>query len=330
VTPGVPADLVAALDRLSEGVSRAELAQRASAISETYRAGGGSAIIKNETDALAYALVRMPATLAAVAACLAALQTARPDFAPQSMIDVGAGPGTATWAASDAFPSLEKFALADTNENLRALALTLMRGNGRLRRSDYRLGGARAFLNGAADADLVVASYVVGELDEAERTALVDLMWQRSRDALLIVEPGTPAGYARIIALRAQLIAEGAHVIAPCPHDSGCPLLAPDWCHFAQRLPRSRAHKQVKGADVPFEDEKFSYVVLSRVAADKRLARVLSPPSQSKAAIAAKLCTANGLVLETVQRRDKDAYAKARRWRWGDAVASWRTSNASD
>ena len=41
-------------------------------------------------------------------------------------------------------------------------------------------------------------------------------------------------------------------------------LLAPDWCHFTQRLPRSRAHKQIKEADVPFEDEKFSYVALTR------------------------------------------------------------------
>ena len=27
-------------------------------------------------------------------------------------------------------------------------------------------------------------------------------MWAKTRDTLLVVEPGTPAGYARIIALR--------------------------------------------------------------------------------------------------------------------------------
>ena len=42
---------------------------------------------------------------------------------------------------------------------------------------------------------------------------------------------------------------------------------APDWCHFTQRLPRSRAHKQIKGAELPFEDEKFSYVALTRAPA---------------------------------------------------------------
>jgi ribosomal protein RSM22 (predicted rRNA methylase) len=317
---GLPATLVTILDRLSEGVSRTELARRASAISQTYRGGGSSAVIATSSDALAYALARMPATYAAVAAALEAVQAARPDFAPASMIDLGAGPGTATFAAADAFPSLDRFLLTDTNENLHALARLLMRSNDRLRDNQYRLSSARAFLNGVDDADLIIASYVIGELAEEERAALAELLWRRTREVLLIVEPGTPDGYQRIIAARSQLIAEGAHVVAPCPHDNACPLAAPDWCHFAQRLPRSRAHKQLKGADAPFEDEKFAYVVLARTAPERRASRVLAQPVQTKAAITAKLCTAEGVALATVPRRDKEAYAKARRWRWGDAV----------
>jgi ribosomal protein RSM22 (predicted rRNA methylase) len=318
---GLPPDLTAALDRLSEGLSRTELRQRAAALSENYRAGGGSAAIRNEADALAYALVRMPATFAATSACLEAVATARPDFTPRDLIDVGAGPGTATWAAVQAFSSLDEFALVDANQHLRALALDLMRGCAKFRHVEYRQGSARAFLNGADDADLVIASYVVGELDDAERSGLAAQLWERTRDTLVLIEPGTPAGYQRIITLRAQLIEDGAHVIAPCPHDRACPLLPPDWCHFAVRLPRSRDHRLLKDADVPFEDEKFSYVALSRIATTERASRVLAPPLQNKAAITAKLCTDNdGVVLRTIARRDKPAYAGARRWRWGDTV----------
>src|SRR5258708_36571094 len=108
---------------------------------------------------------------------------------------------------------------------------------------------------------------MIGEINEPERSRLAGLMWEKTRDSLLIVEPGTPAGYARIIALRQQLIASGAHVAAPCPHDGNCPLTAPDWGHFTQRLPPSRAHKQLKSADLPYEDEKFSYVALTRAPA---------------------------------------------------------------
>jgi hypothetical protein len=152
-------------------------------------------------------------------------------------------------------------------------------------------------------------------------------MWAKTRDALVIVEPGTPAGYARIIAGRARLIASGAHVAAPCPHDRACPLQAPDWCHFAQRLPRSRAHMQMKGAEVPFEDEKFSYVVLTRTPLPQHPSRVLAPPVVGKAEIAAKLCTPDGVTLAKVARRHKPAYARARRWSWG-AMLSLRKVNA--
>jgi len=166
----------------------------------------------------------------------------------------------------------------------------------------------------------VVASYVIGEIGDAERRALAQLMWEKTRDTLLIVEPGTPAGYDRIIALREQLIASGAHVAAPCPHDGKCPLSTPDWCHFTQRLPRSRAHKQIKEADVPFEDEKFSYVALTRAPVAPRPARVLAQPVVSKVEVTAKLCMPDGLVIAKVPRRARPDYARARRWRWGDAV----------
>jgi ribosomal protein RSM22 (predicted rRNA methylase) len=184
----------------------------------------------------------------------------------------------------------------------------------------YQRGEARAALADAEPADLVVASYMIGEIDSAEQKKLTELMWAKTRDTLLIVEPGTPAGTARILALRDQLIASGAHVAAPCPHDGKCPLQAPDWCHFTQRLPRSRAHKQIKGAEVPFEDEKFAYVALTRAPAVTHAARVLAQPDVTKVEVTAKLCTPRGLVITKVSRRAKADYARARRWRWGDAV----------
>lgn len=318
---GLPDDLRDALARLSEGQSRRELAERARAISETYRGGGTSKPIADQRDALAYALARMPATFAAVSACLAALREARPDFQPASMIDVGAGPGTAAWAAATTYPSLSHVLLLDANTALAGLARALMAGEARLARAGVRIGDVRQLLANAPGSDFVVASYLVGELGDREQTELAEAMWERTRDTLLIVEPGTPAGYARIIALRAQLTAQGAHVLAPCPHDAACPLVAPDWCHFAQRLPRSRDHMRVKDAEVPFEDEKFSYVALSRAPAENCAPRVLAPPHVGKAATTAKLCTPSGVVQASIPRRDKPAYAQARRWRWGDAVS---------
>jgi ribosomal protein RSM22 (predicted rRNA methylase) len=319
--PDLPAELKAALDARLHGLSRNDAADRAAQISQAYRGGGTSITIRSEADALAYALARMPATYAAVTASLNALGAIRPDFTPASLLDVGAGPGTATWAAAETLPSLGSFTLLDSNSALRQLALDLAYGS-RLREVTYQRGEARTALATAAVADLVVASYMIGELDDAERNTLAEAMWAKTRDTLLVIEPGTPTGYARIIALREQLIASGAHVAAPCPHDDRCPLAAPDWCHFTQRLPRSRAHMHLKGAELPFEDEKFIYVALTRAPVARRPARLLAQPVVTKVDIAAKLCTSDGLVLARVPRRAKADYARARRWRWGDAVTT--------
>jgi len=320
IAPNLPAELKAALTRKAEGLSRNDAAQRADTISRTYRDGGGSGGIRTGDDALAYALARMPATYAAVAASLNAFTEVNPDFAPKSLLDIGAGPGTATWAASEAFPSLNTFTLLDANTALRDLAAELAQSHPRLGAMSYNSGDARKLLTASPEADLVVASYVINELSASERSALADAMWAKTRDTLVVVEPGTPAGYARIIDLRARLIAKGAHVIAPCPHDAACPLTKPDWCHFTQRLQRSRAHKHLKGADLPYEDEKFSYVVLSRTRPAQRPTRVLAQPVVTKIAVTAKICAADGIEAASIPHRDKPAYKRAKKWDWGNAV----------
>jgi ribosomal protein RSM22 (predicted rRNA methylase) len=320
IAPGLPAELKAALEAKLHGLSRGDAAERSARISQTYRSGGGSAAIRAEADALAYALARMPATYAAVAASLNALCEVRPDFLPKTLLDIGAGPGTATWAATEAFASLADSTSIDANIALRTLALDLFGKSARLSNIQYKHGEARAVLTNAEPADLVVASYLLGELGDTERAGVADLMWAKTSDTLLVVEPGTPAGYARIIELRAQLIELGAHVAAPCPHDGECPLVAPDWCHFTQRLPRSRAHKALKGAELPFEDEKFAYVALTHVPLARHAARVLAQPEVGKVEVRAKLCTSDGLAVAKVSRRAKADYARARHWRWGDAV----------
>jgi ribosomal protein RSM22 (predicted rRNA methylase) len=318
--PDLPAALRVALEQRAQGVSRNDAAARAAAISQTYRGGRGSGTIRDESDALAYALTRMPATYAAVIASLNALRKLRPEFAPQTSLDIGAGPGTATWAAAQAFEALHDFSAIDANPPLRTLALDLVRDDARLSMLRYTQSEVSVGLRDATGADLVIASYVIGELTAERQAVLADELWAATRDTLLVVEPGTPAGYARIIALRQRLIAQGAHVIAPCPHDGECPLIAPDWCHFVQRLPRLRAHKHLKGAELPFEDEKFSYVALSRSQGPQHPARVLAQPLVSKVAVRAKLCTPHGLSLASIPRRDKSAYARYRRLDWGDAV----------
>ncbi|MFX9023732.1 small ribosomal subunit Rsm22 family protein, partial [Acinetobacter baumannii] len=83
------------------------------------------------------------------------------------------------------------------------------------------------------------------------------------------------------------------------------------------------AHRLLKGADAPFEDEKFAYLAVVRpdVAVTAPAARVLAPPHGDKATVTLKLCGVDGaLEARRVALRDKAAAKAVRHLRWGDAL----------
>ena len=165
--------------------------------------------------------------------------------------------------------------------------------------------------------DLVVASYVLGELDDP---AVAATLWAQAGDTIAFVEPGTPAGYRRILAAREAVLAAGGHTVAPCPHDLPCPLQGADWCHFGVRLPRSRLHRRAKAVERGFEDEKFSYAVLSREPTARAAARIIRPPQLGRADVHFATCEPDGIQARTVSRRQGAAYRTARGTAWGDAL----------
>jgi ribosomal protein RSM22 (predicted rRNA methylase) len=163
---------------------------------------------------------------------------------------------------------------------------------------------------------------VLGELTPAQQSALVALATEAA-PAVLLVEPGTPAGHRRILAARAQLLAAGYAVAAPCPHQLGCPLaVAGDWCHFGARLQRSAMHRQAKGADLSYEDEKYSYVAAVRpagLAVAAAEGRVVRRPQQRKGLVTLSLCTRDGTIRRDLVSKGKgEAYRQARKISWGD------------
>jgi len=322
MNPALPPALKARTDALLEGVSRKGLASRAAEISRAYRAGGGSsATITDEASVIAYVLARMPATYAVAAAVFDAMRDALPEFEPNSLLDVGTGPGTASWAACEAWPGLQTVTMMDSNADFLRMAKHLAEQHRTLARAEIVARDLRDKNSVLPKAELVTASFVLGEIVDQEE--IVARLWDVATDALVLIEPGTPAGFGRIRQARQWLIGQGAHVLAPCTHDSHCPIEGSDWCHFSQRLPRSRDHLKVKDATVPFEDERYSYVAVSRApVARANLARIIAPPEESKAGVTLPLCTERGLHRAIVTRRQRDLYALLRKAKWGDTILS--------
>lgn len=317
----LPPRLRQAVDEALEGVSVSDLATATKALSHRYRneVRDGRLHISDERLALAYIATRMPATYAAIHAGLTATAERLPDWAPATALDVGAGPGTAIWAASGVWPSLIEATLLEASPAIRALGEKLAANHpiAKLawRNTDITRG------DGLTQADLVTLAYVLDELSPEQRNALVDRLWHFTNHALVIVEPGTPAGWTRILAARERLIAAGAHILAPCPHALACPIAQPDWCHFSARVARSRTHRLAKEADVPWEDEKFIYLAASRTPAPASPARVLAPPESASGRVRLKLCQPDGTAAHRlVTRREGDAFKRARRVDWGDVL----------
>lgn len=309
----LPPRLKDAADALLEGVSRKDLAAHSTAISKEYRAGGGSArAVTSDVDALAYLVARLPATYAVNAAVLAQIRATVPDFNPTRLLDAGAGPGTVTWAAREIWPGLPHATLTDSNERFLELARKLV-PDAQFLVHDLTTGAL-------PNADLVVASFVIAEI--AAPSQAVANLYAATTDILILVEPGTPQGFARIRNARAQLLDMGARILAPCTHANPCPITGTDWCHFTQRLPRSRDHMQAKGAQVPFEDERYAYVAVGkgRRSAQEGCSRVLAPPRDRKPGVTLKLCTPSGLENRLVAKRDKAQFALVRKAAWGDIV----------
>lgn len=319
--PALPAGLAAAIATKLERRPRAALAESARRLSDAYRARGKSSeAIRDENDALAYALTRMPATYAAVVAALGRLSQEHPDFAPESLLDAGCGLGAGAYAALRLWPEIAEAELLDRSRPFLALARTLAAA------ADVPALASACFTQAdlsrppaGPPRDLVVAAYALTEIADPDIESVATALWGRAGRTLVVVEPGTPRDHERLMRVRARLVDLGAAILAPCPHVRPCPLAVPDWCRFSVRLPRSRDHKLLKGADAPFEDEKFSFLVAAR-GGEGASARILSAPRHSKAGLALKLCEKRGLREIFVPKRDKARYESLRRKDWGDAL----------
>jgi hypothetical protein len=257
IPPDLPPDLKAILETLVHGVSRNAMAKRVAAQSRIYRAGGASDIIASADDALAYALARLPATYAATTAVLNALCEGLPTLHPRTVLDVGAGPGGASFAASAMFAGIDEFRMIDANPDLRRLALTLMAGadSASLRHAAgdhaYRHGDALTLLAGAAPADLVIASYVAGEIADLDLARFAHALWRATAGALAIIRcargGAVPAGPG--------LSAAGAGLV---------PL-----CATAAALARPSAGEG-RGGAVRGREVRLRRVVARRAASDRR------------------------------------------------------------
>ncbi len=318
----LPAELLDTIQQETEKVDRRKLVQATAQLTERYKASDfSSPAIATEEHRAAYLAVRLPATHASLRRVFVEINVRAPQAGIASLLDLGAGPGTALFAASEEFPSLRYATLVEADAEWIALGKRLM--------AEPRLPGAlkvqwlkqdlRSGLT-CDKHDLVVISYTLGELPQAAAEAVLNKAWKCAGKFLVVIEPGTRRGFATVNAARSALIANATSIFAPCPHASACPMAAAgDWCHFSQRLDRTSQHRQLKGGDLGYEDEKFSYVVAAKAAVPPAGSRIVRHPVKQSGHVQLALCTPQGRIENrTITRSSKEAYKRARKADWGD------------
>ncbi|BDC50739.1 rRNA methyltransferase [Bryobacterales bacterium F-183] len=298
----LPPELRSRIADACDQVARRDLASAAKGLSDAYRDRERPSQRRlTKVDTLAYAATRMPATYAVLRRVFS--EIAGP---VASLFDIGAGTGAGAWAIRESLGTDVRITCEERDPAMLELGRTL---------TPFAQWTSEA----VQEADVVVLSYVLGELTSAaDVAALVGRAWQSARRYLVVVEPGTPRGFARIAALRGH---EGT-IVAPCPHKLACPMeAAKDWCHFAARVERTALHRQLKGGELSHEDEKFSYLILARGEAEAaRSPRIVRHPQIEAGHIQLQLCQPDGRLAtyDARKRSNPVAFKQARKAEWGD------------
>jgi ribosomal protein RSM22 (predicted rRNA methylase) len=310
----LPARVRAAIEERAATIPPADLKQAVTKLSAAYRSGRSTSAVflPRPVKLAAYLVTRMPATYAVARAVLQEVFRRLPGNPVTSVLDLGAGTGAASLAARDVLAGTTPLTMLEPDEAFSGAARNWLPDAAWLPRS---LLAPQPFPRH----DIVVACYSLGELPEGQLLDVAERAWQAAGAALVVIEPGSTRGFASILRVRDRLISLGARMIAPCPAEAPCPVPPGDWCHFGQRVERSSLHRRMKGADLGFEDEKFSYVALAKGPVQPAEARIVGRPEHKPGLITLSLCTGKEIQRAGISRSRGDAFRTARQARWGDS-----------
>jgi ribosomal protein RSM22 (predicted rRNA methylase) len=250
------------------------------------------------------------------------------------ILDIGAGPGTASLGVLAFFsqqerknPDLEFTAVDQVAGNLK-IAEALFSSFGTTHGFGASLKTIKSDIEGLGNHlhghfDVIILSNVMNELfarDEGRTGKRVDILntiLKRSladEGSCIIIEPALRETARDMLEVRDGLLENGFHVYSPCLFNGRCPALAnpKDWCHEDIPWDPPALVKEIDRLTGLRKDSlKFSYLVLRKDGlslADGPRAnsfRVVSEPLVSKGKREFYVCSAAGRRLIT--RLDKDA-----------------------
>ena len=222
------------------------------------------------------------------------------------VLDWGCGSGIAARAFLDHFGRGSVQRLRFWDRSARAMAFAARRATSKYPGLDVSTGPVQS-------PTLLLLSHVLSELDPVQTEALLE--WLPSVTAILWVEPGTYESSRALIAIRERL-REHFQLVAPCPHQGPCGVLAdgngPHWCHHFASPPPGIFTDPFWGrfahlAGIDLRSLPVSYLVLDRRPAPPLpvdAVRVLGRPRRYKPTAQILGCDSHGLRERELARRE--------------------------
>lgn len=312
--------------------SQAVLSKIASGVSARYRGDHEdleALALTSQDEVQAYVAWRLPVTAMALAEVLGRLKEHLPNFQPQRVVDLGAGPATSVLPLVRAYqPDLIELVEAQQamQEGGQALLEALGPDLGKTR-VRWLSGKVPQVLPGGAD--LLISAYVLNEWSPAEIQDFARRLAKDPPKVAAFLFPGTPLQFEKFLVLRDEFMALGFPILAPCPGNINCPMSQGDWCHFTSRVQRSGLLRRIKSGDLAYEDEKFSYLIIAPGQAEisqldvdwDRTGRILRHPVVRKKLRQFVLCSQEGIrQVDLTKGKHPEAYKQSAKLAWGDLL----------
>lgn len=314
----IPKGLKDSINRLLSENKVSNIIENAQTISNRYRKndGKGKRLLTNESEAVSYVISRMPATYAAVYSVFKQILV-NYDEEITSLLDVGAGTGAGTWAVNE-IENMSQITCLEREKSMSNIGKKLMKNTAldNVQWKSYNILQDEI----AEKADIVLTSYMINELPEQKRENAVLKLWQATNKLMVVIEPGTPEGFKNILNIRNLIKEQGGYIVAPCCCNGECPIKENDWCAFYARVARSSIHRQAKGGNLGYEDEKFSYIAFSKTPVEITGERILRHPQINSGFVKVKLCTAEGIQEKTYSKKDGEIYKKIKKLDAGEKI----------
>ena len=322
----LPQLLMSSFEKEISNISIQKLQKAYSVISNNYRLNRKD-MDQNftlEEQRLSYIVARMPSTYETVCKVLTEINSENSEQI-ESILDIGAGPGTASWACCETFDTIKNITLVEYNADMALLGKKIAQNHPILKNANWIM---QDILNSKIEftkADLVIASYSFNEIEDKYKEHILKFLLDKTNKYLVIVDPGTPESFKSIHFARKWFLENNTKIVAPCSHSQKCPAFEQqDWCHFYTRVQRTQLHKILKEGEKGYEDEKFSYIIVSKVATNSYESRIIRHPDIHSGHLKLNLCTSEGFETSTYSKKNGAKYKKARKSDWGDR---WEINN---